>query len=192
MFVRVAALVLVFIIRLRFPGGKSIAEVLRERYGDVGLKTSRRFEKIDFKLRKAKLDLVFLETCDVNGYIPRFLFFKLSNRDLQTSSAYRTCQKKLLTAEMNVKKSRIRHLEKEFELVKESLRKTLSFIDFTHVCCLMLSQNDKELQQSSEVQTRKLFNMGIDVSEQQNDPEKVIFNYSSETLNEDEKSLLAK
>ena len=60
---KVFTLVCLFVIRLRFPPRKSVANIIRERYGDATLKDIRRLEKFDFKKRKIQLDINFLETC---------------------------------------------------------------------------------------------------------------------------------
>ena len=60
------------------------------------VKDIRKFEKIDFALRKRKLDLLFLETCLENQIIPKFLNFRVSNLHLKTLRAYHACQLKLL------------------------------------------------------------------------------------------------
>ena len=41
------------------------------------------------------------------------------------------------------KKSRIRKLEKGFNKRKEQLGETLGIIDYTHVICLFMTQNDR-------------------------------------------------
>ena len=92
MIVRIIGLVFLFIIRIRFPRGKSIADIIRNRYGEAFVKKIRRFEKCDFKLRKCHLDLRFLLDCKKNGVIPKFLRFKLANRHLNNSHVYRKCQ----------------------------------------------------------------------------------------------------
>ena len=53
----VAAIIFLFLIRLQFPKSKSISEILRRRYGQSILKILRTFEKLDYLLRKAELDL---------------------------------------------------------------------------------------------------------------------------------------
>ena len=45
------------------------------------------------------LDLNFLQTCQDNKIIPKFFQFKVANRKFHSSSAYNTCQKKLLKKE---------------------------------------------------------------------------------------------
>ena len=45
------------------------------------------------------LDLNFLQTCQDNKITPKFFQFKVANRKFHSSSAYNTCQKKLLKKE---------------------------------------------------------------------------------------------
>ena len=79
-------LAFLFIIRIRFPRGKSIADIIRNRYGEAFVKKIQRFEKCDFKLWKCHLDLRFLLDCKKNGVIPKFLRFKLAKRHLNKFS----------------------------------------------------------------------------------------------------------
>ena len=61
--IRIAALVFIFVARLRFTSGFSIVEMLRNRYGTDLVKNIRKTEKIDYKYRKLMLDLNFLQNC---------------------------------------------------------------------------------------------------------------------------------
>ena len=99
MIVRIIGFVFLFAICIRFPTGKSIADILINRYGAVFVKKIW-FEKCDFKLRKCPLDLRFLLDCKKNGVIPKFLRFKLANRQLNNSHVYRKCQIRLLEEEI--------------------------------------------------------------------------------------------
>ena len=47
---KVISLALLFMIRIRFPADKSIAYILRSRYGNTSVKEVRKLEKIDYKL----------------------------------------------------------------------------------------------------------------------------------------------
>ena len=86
----------------------------------------------------------------------------------------------------------IRTLEKDFNNRKEKLRETLAIIDYTHVICLFLTQNDRKLVHHQNIRFKKLFNLGLEVSKVSHDPDKIIFNYSSHKLSKSEKSLLCK
>ena len=73
MFLRVAVLVFLFPVRIHLPRTKSIAAVIRSSYRDEILKMVIKLEKMDFKLRKANLDIKFLCKCDNNDIIPLIL-----------------------------------------------------------------------------------------------------------------------
>ena len=66
---KVISLVLLFMIRVRFPADKSIVYILRSRCGNTLVEEVRKFEKIAYKIRKCKLDIVLLETCLENKII---------------------------------------------------------------------------------------------------------------------------
>ena len=89
MIVRIIGLVFLFIFCFRFPRGKSIANIIRNRYDDAFVKKIRRFKKYHFKLQKCHLDLRLLLDCKKKGVIPKFLRFKLANRHLKNSHVYR-------------------------------------------------------------------------------------------------------
>ena len=131
MIVRITGLVFLFIIRIRLPRGKSIADIIRNRYGEVYVKKTQRFEKCNFKLRKCHLGLRFLLDCKNNGVIPIFLRFKLANRHLKSSHVYKKCQIRLLEEEIRSKRKKINTLEKDAQRVKEELQRTLSVLDFS-------------------------------------------------------------
>ena len=80
---RVAVLVFLFLARTRFPRNESIVSIVRKRYSGEILKTIRKFEKANYKLRRAKLDINFLIKCQRENVIPTFLKFRLANKDLR-------------------------------------------------------------------------------------------------------------
>ena len=73
---RVFAYVLLFVIKCRFPGNKSVADIIRGRYDENTLTKIRRLEKLDFKLRKCDLDVEFLQICLENNLVQNFEKFK--------------------------------------------------------------------------------------------------------------------
>ena len=172
---KVILLVLLFMIRIRFLADKSIAYILGSRYGNTLVKEVRKFEKIDCKLRKCMLDIVFLETCLENKIIPKFLNFCISNLHLKTSCAYHSCQMMLLREEISVKKSKVKAFEKDFIVLKRKLRETLGIIDYTHICCLFLNKNNKKLKHQQDIHSKKLFDLGFENFQTSHDRDKVIF-----------------
>ena len=102
-FKRVAAIVFLFLIRLRFLQSKLVSQIIRSRYGGT-IKSLQKFETIDYRLRKVELDLKFLVRCRDNNVIPRFLNFRLANKSLRLSLTYVQYQSNLLLEEFRQKK----------------------------------------------------------------------------------------
>ena len=128
MFIHVAVFLFLFLARVRFPKSKSTAEVIRSRYSENTVKRICKLEKLDYRLRKAELDLQFLCKCDDNNIIPNFLNFRLANSHLKYSSTYRLCHLNLLREEIRQKKSALRSLQEEFSSLKVSLQMILSWL----------------------------------------------------------------
>ena len=189
-------LVFLFIIRIRFPRGKSIADIIRNRYGEAFVKKIRRFKKCDFKLRKCHLDLRFLLDCKKSGVIPKFLRFKLANRQLNNSHVYRKCQLRLLEEEIKSKRKRINTLENDTQRVKKKLQRTFSVLDFSYICSLFLVANDKSILHHDNIHKRKLQNLlkisSSNIFSNSHNPDRAIFNFSSYKLTDDEKNVLCK
>ena len=108
MFLKALALVFMFLIRLRFPKNLSLIQVIHKRYGNTVVKLVRRFEKLDFKHRKAALDLQFLKTCQEFKVTPKFPQFCVANDGLRQSQTYQTCKKRLLLEEIKIKKENLK------------------------------------------------------------------------------------
>ena len=189
---KVCVYVLLFIIRLRFPTSESLVHVVNRRYGRGTVQLLRKLEKLDYKHRKAKLDLEFLLSCQEKEVIPNFLYFKLANKRLQTSEAYRNFQNRLLSEEINEKKRRIEQTSKSINLTGNELRRTLNWVDYVHISTKFLLQNDKGLKLRENVQNDKLNKLLFTEPLEKHDPDKIIFNFSSQNLSEDEKKLLCK
>ena len=129
-------LVLLFLIRLRFPRDKSIAQVISLRYGADVVQSLRKWEKLNFKRRKVQLDIEFLRKCESQCLIPAFLKFKLPNQNLRSSSSYKSCQLKLLHQEIRDKvKLEGSHQRRENQQ-KELLQSRIRNIDFIHLSFL--------------------------------------------------------
>ena len=160
---RVAVSVFLFLARVRFPNSKSIAEAIRARYNGNNDKRMQKLEKIDYRLRKAELDLEFLCNCSDNNAVSKFLNFRVANNHIKFSTTYEQYQSNLLKEEIRQKKiectnrilqkeftslksnvrilqkeftslkSNVRILQKEFTSLKASLQNELNLIDFALV-----------------------------------------------------------
>ena len=170
MFMKVATIVFLSLIRLRFLYSKSLSQIIRRQYGDKIFKRLCKFEKIDYHLRKAELDLEFFVKCRDNSVIPKFLNFRLANRSLRFSLTYAHCRSDLLLEEIRLKKSNVRVLRKEFDNL------CFNSIDYAHICSKILKINDLKLILNSVVPQKKFCNLLKEKRSTQN-PEKVIFNF---------------
>ena len=87
-------------------------------------------------------------------------------------------------------------LVNELSSVKSNLSRTLNFLDFNHVCNIIISNNEKSILKCKYTHKRKLSNLiagyTVKLTTFSYDPNKVIFNFSSNVLKQDEKSLLCK
>ena len=174
---KVFTLVCLFIIRLRFPPSKSIANIIRTRYGDSTLKNVRRLEKIDYKKRKLELDINFLETCKDAKIVPHFLQFRTANSNLRSSNTYGSCQLLLLDEEICNKRKKLKCLETRFTKLKTDLHGVLSYFDFLHTISLFLDKNTSMLEtveQRQNVKLARLLEENV-----KHDPDQIIHNYSS-------------
>ena len=186
MIVKVLGLVFLFIIRIRFPNGKSIANIIRSSYREAFVRKIHKLEKNDYKLRKGHLDLRFLQECKKKNLISKFLQFKLANRYLHHSVIYKKCQIKLLEEEIRANRKRINILEKDTKRIKEELQGTVSCLDFSYICSLFVVPSDKSILHHDNIQKRKLKNL-LEISLKEvindsHDPTKVIFNFCSYEL----------
>ena len=185
------SLVLLFLIRLRFPRNKSIVSVLTDRYGRPVLALYRSLERQDFKVRKGECDLHFLKCCQAQNLIPNFLKFKLPNRNLQHTRSYRNCQRDLLSCEIRNKTRALKNVVTRREQLSTQLRSTVSFLDFNHLVNLIENTNCKTIGRCEFVQNRKLRDLGY-VNEYNIPTDNVIFNFSDVILTEEEKKALSR
>ena len=142
------------------------------------------------------MDLDFLISCRKYSVSPKFLRFKVSNKQLRSSKAYVSCEKRLLNQEVNNKQKAVKVLQEKAIEVKNSLNCKMSYIDYVHVCNTFLVSNNKNIPRVKETQDKKLCslllkNIGKNSDTCQN-PDKVIFNFSSYNLNHRKKSVLSK
>ena len=191
---RIAALVFLFIARIRFPASDSLICVLRKRYGRDLVKEVRTLEKLDFKHKKLILDLDFLISCKKNSVFPKFLQFKVSNKQLRASKAYISCQKRLLNQEINNKQKAVKSIQQKVTEVKNSLNCKMSYIDYVHVCNTFLTKTFLKLK---KYKTRNYATFCLEIWEtilthKVIVTDKVIFNFSSYNFSDHEKIVLCK
>ena len=126
----VAALVIGFLLKIRFPRNQPISDILRRRYGYSALHGFRKTEQASKRLAKKQLDLQFLECCKVYEVTPRFLKFKLYRRSLHGSELYKDWQRKLLDIEIRAKRKEIKEANLSLSHSFTTLKSIVSRLDF--------------------------------------------------------------
>ena len=139
MFVRVLSLIYLFLVRCRFPFRSSVSDIVRGRYGDQVVAKVRKYEKLDYKVGKSKLDITFLEVCLEHDVMPTFVQFRTANKTLKNSESYSACQRILLTQERDNKRLKLVDQTQALEALKAELRDTLSSLDFLFLPKYMFS-----------------------------------------------------
>ena len=183
--------VLIFLIRLRFPVNKSVAEIITQRYGRAVLHTYRTLERTDYKFQKGNADLQFLKKCQENDLVPKFLNFKPHSPHVRHSEVYRNSQRNFLDLEIKTKIKRITSLRKQRGELADQLKSSVSYLDFAHLDNLKDSLNGNKILRIKAVHAKKLGQIGYSEIDELS-PDQVLFNFSSRRLTLAEKSLLSK
>ena len=178
-------------LRLRFPGNTSVAQIIEQRYGRGCVHSYRRYERLCKKLNKCNCDINFLTKCKAYNIIPKFLHFKLYKANLYNSKFYKKCQFKLLQNEINSKNKLLRTLNNQVESQKQYLKSSVSHLDFVYLNSVVEKSVQKEKCNIVHTHENKLKSLGITNNLDSLDPSKVIFNYSCKTLTPRQESLLA-
>ena len=107
-------------------------------------------------MQKNEADLDFLQSCQQNNLIPKFLNFKVASSSLRFSRTYKQCQRQLLKQETKEKISIISKLKKEFTALTKLIKNKLSTIDFARICWFFLVCNNKKILKVKEKIVRRL------------------------------------
>ena len=89
-------------------------------------------------------------------------------KNLQRLQAYQKCLNHLLLAEINNNKKNLKVLVNELSSVKSNLLRIFSFLDFNHVCNIIISNNEKSILKCKYTHKKKLRDLipGYEVSTQ--------------------------
>ena len=123
------------------------------------VKKVQKFEKFDFKYRKALLYLKFLQSCKKAKLIPKFLQFKVVLKRLESPEGYLSWQRRLLKQEISIKYKTIRALNNKITSMKNNLYSEMRFIVYVHVITKVLVSNDKNIYKIRKNQDKKLHNL---------------------------------
>ena len=126
---------------------------LARKYGNVTVKDFRKYEELQYKNDKLKLDLNFLNNCKQLGVYLKFFIFKplnVSNKDASS-----IC-KRLLRSAIYKRNKELQHVLKELSTSGNFLSKQLSIIDFCILKKSVILYDNKSLQKSLYTKQKKL------------------------------------
>ena len=110
---------------------------IAQKHGNVTVKDFQKYEKLEYKKNKLKLDIDFLNSCKQLGVYLKLLIFKLPNVSNKNTLSI---HKRLLRSTINK-----RNKELQLNLSKKNLSTQLSTIDF---CILTKSIRSYKLKSS--------------------------------------------
>ena len=151
------------------------------------VKDFRKYEKLEYKKNKLKLDIDFLKSCKQLDVYPKFLIFKLPN--VSNKDTVSIC-KRLLPSIINKRSKEPRHVSKDLSLSENFLSKQLSTIDFYILKKSIISHNKKLLLKLLYTQQKKLSSFTRDCSLPIFTASKTITNLTQYELSQEESDLL--
>ena len=187
---RLKNVVIVFETILSFVLSRKITNVyndLARKYGNVTVKDFRKYEKLEDKKNKLKLDIDFLNNCKQLGVYPKSLIFKLPNLSNKDASSI---HKRLLRSAINKRNKELYYVLKELNISRNFLSKQLSTIGFYILQKSTISYNNKSLQRSLFTQQKKLSSLMRGCSLPTFTASKTITNLTKYELSQEESDLL--
>ena len=156
-----SVLALLFLIQAWCGSHENVPEYLRNKYGSNCLVSYHRWTNISRKCKKAELDLEFLQKCKIYHVVPKFLRFKLYRKSLKSANFYRKWQNKLLTNELNLKKSSCHKLRMSVDHHEQALAKSLSTLDMIMIRRHKNKRIKEFCKTTSAVHEKKLAALGV-------------------------------
>ena len=73
-----------------------MSDIVCKKYGRPTLIKIHKYEKLDYKIGKSKLDISFLEACIEQDVMPNFVHFHTASKTLRNSDSYNSLLKNLI------------------------------------------------------------------------------------------------
>ena len=186
----ITTLVLLFLIKIRFPNNRLICNTIRLRYGVPTLHIFRNLEKAIRRKEKLECDIKYLQACLHYKVIPKFLRIKLYKKCLENTEQCRSLQLKLLHSEIRFKERRLAAFSNKVPELQASLGNHVSRLDNSCIHLWLRRKQDKVTLHTRTTHDSKLQRLVISPIAVNLNPEKVVFNYSDHILTKTEKEAL--
>ena len=132
---------------------------IAQKYRNVTVKDLLKYEKLDYKKYKLKLDIDFLKKCKQLRVYLKFLIFKLPN---VSNKGVVSIRKRISHNAINKRNKEIQYVSKDLSLSENLLSRQLSTIDFHILTKSITSHNKNTLQKSLYTQQKKLSSLTRD------------------------------
>ena len=119
---------------------------IARKYGNVTVKDFQKYEKLEYKKNKLKLDIDFLNYCKQLGVHPKFLVFKLPN--VSNKDVLSIC-KRLLCSAISKCNKELHHFSKELSLSVKLLSTQLSTTTDFYILTKSIRLHNKKLLMKS-------------------------------------------
>ena len=163
---------------------------IEEKYGRDSRLTFYKCEKLYYRVHKLTLDSIFIKKCLLYQLTPKFIRFKLYSRRQMLRPGYKSFQRSLLTSELQFIQSRLKKTTKIYEDTLATLQSRVGPITRLKVKLFMKRYTQKKITEVEETHSKKLQKLGLITVTR--DTTKIVQNFSSRKLTEDETQLLAK
>ena len=186
----IISLVLLFILKLRFPSNRPIAGTIRNKYGPQALQSFRRVENVWRKRDKTMCDIDFLKICYNSNTIPKFLRIKVYKKHLQRTTHVNTLQRKLLEDELSCKGKHLEALERQLSDTLAQLQSHIGKVDFSALKLWLVRKQKRVVNKIKQIHEKKLRKLQLSPLSAGLSVDKVIFNYSNRILTASESKIL--
>ena len=123
-------LVLLFNLILHIKSRRPFTQDITRKYGQQTLKNFRKLQKLQLQRNKSQCDLEFLQQCKLSGVFPKFIYFKTSIRNFNSSRLYVSILHKCLDYEIRNKKRKYNKLDQRYANLLEQYRLKVSWLDY--------------------------------------------------------------
>ena len=186
----VVSLVLLFLLRIRFPRNQPIVHIIHRRHGVQAVKCFRALEKTITRANKLARDINYLRACLCYEVVPKFLRIKLYRRTLERSPNCKAWQMNLLKKEIQRQDRELSRKSVELSRIKAQFAGIVGSLDSSCVNLWLNNKQDLINRNTDRIHSRKLQRLGISPISQKLDVDKVIFNHSDYNLSNAEKRIL--
>ena len=143
-------LVLLFNLLLHLKLRRPFTQDITQKYGQQTLKNFRKLQKLQLQRDKSQCDLEFLQQCKLSGVFPKFIYFKSSIRNFNSSKLYVSILYKCLDYEIKSKKKKYSKLHKNYTNLLEQYRSGVSWLDYKVTLSKITKDNANKIKKSKK------------------------------------------